>query len=64
MKEEKFFTLINEKKMLLENNEIQAIHILCLSFITVIVYFVWKSTEVRRGAQQIESIQHAFGGRK
>jgi hypothetical protein len=43
-------------------NEIYFGHILLTSFIFVIIYFVWKSTEVRREIQPIENIQHTFGG--
>lgn len=38
------------------------VEILFMSFILVIIYFVWKSTEVRREIQPIENIQHTFGG--
>lgn len=40
-----------------EENEFQSIHILFVSFILIIVYFVWKSTEVRREIQPFENIQ-------
>ncbi|CAG9801171.1 unnamed protein product [Chironomus riparius] len=47
-----------------ENEEFQSIHILFMSFIFFIIYFVWKSTEVRREIQPIENIQHTFGVRR
>jgi hypothetical protein len=40
----------------------ECLNLLFLSFILVIVYFVWKSTEVRRETQAFENV-HAFGGR-
>lgn len=44
--------------------EFDSIHILFTSFIFVIIYFVWKSTEVRREIQPLENIQHTFGVRR
>lgn len=47
---------------MLGENDLQCM--LFISFILVIIYFVWKSTEVRREIQPIESIQHTFGVRR